>query len=80
MKQRQTKAIETMHNFSREIIENRREQLMNSKPTDADTNDEESGKKEALLDVLLRSTINGQPLTNSDIQEEVDTFMFEVLK
>jgi cytochrome P450 family 4 len=31
----------------------------------------------ALLDVLLKSTIDGKPLTNEEIQEEVDTFTFE---
>ena len=78
MKKQQYKAIETMHNFSQGIIKKRREQLLNSKPTALDGSAEESGRKEALLDVLLQSTINGEPLTNSDIQEEVDTFMFEV--
>ncbi|XP_004518434.1 cytochrome P450 4d1 [Ceratitis capitata] len=34
-------------------------------------------RKQAFLDILLQSEIDGKPLSNLDIREEVDTFMFE---
>lgn len=41
--------------------------------------DSEIGSKSqmALLDILLQSSIQGVPLSDADIREEVDTFMFE---
>ena len=34
-------------------------------------------QRKALLDVLLESTIDGMPLTDEQIRDEVNTFMFE---
>lgn len=64
--------IESLHHFTESVIKARRDELL--------TNGEEINekKKKALLDLLLTTTMDGKALTNSDIREEIDTFMFEV--
>lgn len=81
-KQRHDKCIEIMHKFTTNIIENRREAIIKDNNNDVVIEDIEIDdvglkKKLALLDVLLKSTIDEKPLTNDEITEEVDTFMFE---
>lgn len=71
-------ALKVLHQFTDSVIVGRRKELL-EKQSASNASDDEFGmkKKMALLDVLLHSTIDGKPLTNADIREEVDTFMFE---
>lgn len=76
------KDLKILHTFTREIVEKRRETILNDIGAgEVNYLEEDDGigikKKLALLDVLLKATIDGKPLTNAEIAEEVDTFMFE---
>jgi len=79
LKWRQTQLIRTMQEFTIKVIEKRRQALEDQQSKLMDTADEDVGSKRrmALLDVLLMATVDGRPLTNDEIREEVDTFMFE---
>ncbi|EDW60801.1 probable cytochrome P450 4d14 [Drosophila virilis] len=73
--------IKAMHDFTDKVISERRDTLQKSlneqSSTGTEENDVGSKRRMALLDVLLQSSVDGQPLSNNDIREEVDTFMFE---
>lgn len=78
------KILKTLHDFTDSVIRKRRDELEKRLASNKDINVEEDdlGRKTklALLDVLLQSTIDGKPLSNLDIREEVDTFVFEGIK
>lgn len=76
---KQKKHLKVLHGFTDSVILARRDELMKSLAMPAEEVKDEVGSKRkmALLDVLLRSRVNGRPLSNMDIREEVDTFMFE---
>ncbi|XP_032594831.1 cytochrome P450 4d1 isoform X2 [Drosophila grimshawi] len=76
------RALNVLHNFTEKIIVQRREELLragqqDTEPQSAGDADVGAKRKMAFLDILLQSTIDDKPLTNMDIREEVDTFMFE---
>ncbi|XP_046392776.1 cytochrome P450 4c3 isoform X2 [Ischnura elegans] len=76
------RCIQILHNFSNKVIKERKEELQKLKGNEIQKEDEESlfmGRKKrlAFLDLLIEASQGGTVLSNEDIREEVDTFMFE---
>lgn len=79
-RKRQDKALEILHGYTNSVIRSRRRELAeanDSNPSNDTTNDLGIRRKVAFLDMLLQATVDGRPLTDVEIREEVDTFMFE---
>lgn len=82
----QKEALGVLHGFTDSVIQRRREDSLkhginkNDKFNNEKFEDEAIGgrQKRAFLDSLLHSTIDGKPLDDLEIREEVDTFMFAV--
>lgn len=72
--------LKVLHQFTDNVIRERRLKLngmMNNNSIES-INDIGIKQRRAFIDILLNSTIDGEPLSDKDIREEVDTFMFEV--
>ncbi|XP_070846660.1 cytochrome P450 4V8 [Chaetodon trifascialis] len=70
------KNLKILHAFTYKVIRERAQRISSTKP-DSDS-DQATKKRQALLDMLLNTTDeDGKSMSHQDIQEEVDTFMFE---
>ena len=69
-------ALNTLHKFTKDVIREKRT-LQEASQIENSTLENPKGRV-AFLDLLIQATLpDGSKLNDADIQEEVDTFMFE---
>jgi len=73
----EVEALRQLHGFTDSVIRSRKAQLQEQGLEDAEAAAAKKGHRLAFLDLLLLSSVDGQPLSPADVSEEVDTFMFE---
>uniref|UniRef100_A0A182Q668 Uncharacterized protein n=1 Tax=Anopheles farauti TaxID=69004 RepID=A0A182Q668_9DIPT len=78
---RQQELLTVVHGFAHRVISERKKQLQDEREKQRtlaklDEEDVYGKRRMTLLDLLLNVTIDGKPLSDADIREEVDTFMF----
>ncbi|XP_072402554.1 cytochrome P450 4C1-like [Diabrotica undecimpunctata] len=75
---KELKVIKVLHDHTDSVINRKIEEVKKSEEKNHNYVDDDGVKRKfAFLDLLLKSNINGKPLSKADIREEVDTFMFE---
>ncbi|XP_058449664.1 cytochrome P450 4c3-like [Malaya genurostris] len=80
--QRQKATLSVLHGFTDMVIRERKTQLQNDLQSQRltqqklDETDVYGKRKMTLLEILLNVSVDGHGLSNTDVREEVDTFMF----
>lgn len=82
MRREINRCLHTMHSFSDGLIRQRRRELLEQSqqpPAGAQQPDSDGEVKrlQNFVDILLHVQVDGRQLTDREIREEVDTFMFE---
>jgi len=71
------RCLKTLHDFVNQVIDRKREDLKSSASHESEIYDEREKIRRPFLDLMLAASDNGKSLSSSDINEEVNTFMFE---
>ncbi|XP_046402030.1 cytochrome P450 4c3-like [Ischnura elegans] len=70
------KGVETIHKFTDRVIKEKREEFAARQKEGMQNGLTDHPKRKSFLDLLLDLSDNGKVLSDADIREEVDTFMF----
>ncbi|KAI9563271.1 hypothetical protein GHT06_010729 [Daphnia sinensis] len=69
--------LKTLHGFTKDVIRKRRKSLREEKRNMAEKTEPGIRSALPLLDLLLKASDDGEVLSDRDIRNEIDTFMFE---
>jgi len=69
--------LSTLHGFTNKVIAEKKQEYKTKKKATSINDDVGLKKRLAFLDLLIEASDDGDVLSDEDIREEVDTFMFE---